>query len=130
MKLIQLPHKVCGMTCMVNGLEDLFEAQTGTRLPDWFLFYMSGMAGFAYVKVNKAPAPRFVGWERSSKRSTNSERSHRFQVESCEGRSFQTPWPVMVTLTGRAGHPGALTCATCLPGRSSTTSFTFQFITC
>jgi hypothetical protein len=25
MGLITLPHKVCGMTCMVHGLEDLYD---------------------------------------------------------------------------------------------------------
>ena len=58
MKLIKLPHKVCPMTCMVNGLEDLYEAKTGTRLPDQFLLFMSGMAGFAYLKLSKAPVPQ------------------------------------------------------------------------
>lgn len=62
MKLIQLPHKVCGMTCMVNGLEDLYEWQTGDRLPDWLLFYLSGMAGFTYLKNTQSPAPRMVFW--------------------------------------------------------------------
>src|SRR5512137_611772 len=62
MKLIQLPHKVCGMTCMINGLEDLYERQTGIRLPDWMLFYLSGMAGFVYIKNKNAPTPRMVFW--------------------------------------------------------------------
>jgi hypothetical protein len=60
MKLIQLSHKVCSMTCMVNGLEDLYEWQTGDRLPDWLLFYLSGKAGFAYIKNKKSPAPRMI----------------------------------------------------------------------
>ena len=62
MTRIELPHKVCGMTCMVNGLEDLYEWRTGERLPDWLLFYISGMAGFAYIKYNRSPIPRLVGW--------------------------------------------------------------------
>jgi hypothetical protein len=62
MKLIQLPHKVCGLTCMINGLEDLYEQQTGHRLPDWLLFYVSGMAGFVYIKSKNAPTPRMVFW--------------------------------------------------------------------
>jgi hypothetical protein len=61
-KLIKLPHKVCGMTCMVNGLEDLYEARTGDRLPDWLLFYVSGMAGFSYLRFKRSPVPRLVGW--------------------------------------------------------------------
>ena len=62
MKLIELPHKVCGMTCMINGLEDLYEHETGTRLPDWLLLYLSGMLGFVYVKNKTAPTPRMVFW--------------------------------------------------------------------
>jgi hypothetical protein len=62
MTRIELPHKVCGKTCMVNGLEDLYEWKTGERLPDWLLFYVSGMAGFVYLKVNRSPIPRLVGW--------------------------------------------------------------------
>jgi hypothetical protein len=62
MKLIGLPHKVCGMTCMVNGLEDLYQARTGHRLPDWLLFYASGMAGFSYLRFKRSPVPRLVGW--------------------------------------------------------------------
>ncbi len=62
MKHIQLPHKVCGMTCMINGLEDLYEQKTGVRLPDWLLMFLSGMVGFVYVKNKKAPTPRIVFW--------------------------------------------------------------------
>ncbi len=62
MKLIELPHKVCGMSCMINGLEDLYEQKTGVRLPDWLLLYLSGMAGFVYIKNKNAPTPHMVFW--------------------------------------------------------------------
>jgi hypothetical protein len=63
MKRIELPHKVCGMTCMVNGLEDMYEWKTGQRLPDWLLFYVSGLgAGFTYVKNKRALSPCMVFW--------------------------------------------------------------------
>ncbi len=62
MKLIELPHKVCGMSCMINGLEDLYEQKTGVRLPDWLLLYLSGMAGFVYIKNKNTPTPRMVFW--------------------------------------------------------------------
>jgi len=61
-KLLELPHKVCGMTCMINGLEDLYEQETSIRLPDWLLFYLSGMLGFVYVKNKNAPTSRMVFW--------------------------------------------------------------------
>jgi len=62
MKLIELPHKVCGLTCMINGLEDLYEQETGVRLPDWLLLHLSGLLGFVYIKNKNAPTPRMVFW--------------------------------------------------------------------
>lgn len=62
MPLIKLPHKVCGLTCMINGLEDLYEHQTGVRLPDWLLLFLSGLLGFVYLKNKNAPTPRMVFW--------------------------------------------------------------------
>jgi hypothetical protein len=62
MPLIKLPHKVRGMTCMINGLEDLYEQQTGIRLPDWLLLFLSGLLGFVYIKNKNAPTSRMVFW--------------------------------------------------------------------
>lgn len=62
MKLIELPHKVCGCSCMINGLEDLYENETGVRLPDFLLVHLSGLLGFVYVKNKNAPIPRMVFW--------------------------------------------------------------------
>ncbi len=62
MPLLEIPHKVCDCTCMVNGLEDLYEWKTGKRLSDYLFFYLSGMCGFTYVKQKKAPAPCMVFW--------------------------------------------------------------------
>ncbi len=93
MKRIDLPHKVCGATCMINGLEDLYEHKTGVRLPDWFLIYMSGMAGFGYIKANPAPVPRFVGW---GARPVDQYRTLAdvvgFTWQMSEGRAFKTAW--------------------------------------
>ena len=89
MKLIKLPHKVCPMTCMVNGLEDLYEARTGTRLPDQFLLFMSGMAGFAYLKLSKAPVQRFVLWgPRPTAQYELLGQAVGFTWTTCKGRSF------------------------------------------
>ena len=91
MKLIELPHKVCGMTCMVNGLEDLYEWKTGERLPDWLLFYMSGLgAGFTYLKNGKAPAPRMVMWGTTTQRQYEAlAEVVGFTWDVIEGRSFE-----------------------------------------
>jgi hypothetical protein len=89
MKLIKLPHKVCPMTCMVNGLEDLYEAKTGTRLPDQFLLFMSGMAGFTYLKLSKAPVQRFVLWgPRPTAQYDVLGEAVGFTWTTCEGRGF------------------------------------------
>jgi hypothetical protein len=47
---------------MINGLEDLYENETGVRLPDWLLLWLSGLLGFVYVKNKNAPTPRMVFW--------------------------------------------------------------------
>jgi len=47
---------------MVNGLEDLYEYKTGTRLPDWLFLHLSGLLGFVYIKNKNAPTPRMVFW--------------------------------------------------------------------
>ena len=62
MKLIKLPHKVCSYTCMVNGLEDLYEQKTGVRLPDWLFLHLSGLLGFVYIRNKNAPTQRMVFW--------------------------------------------------------------------
>jgi hypothetical protein len=47
---------------MINGLEDLYEQETGVRLPDWLLLHLSGLLGFVYIKNKNAPTPRMVFW--------------------------------------------------------------------
>ena len=55
-----MPHKVCDKTCMINGLEDIYEWKTGHRSPDWLFPYLAGLAGFVYLKNKRAPVPRMV----------------------------------------------------------------------
>lgn len=62
MKLIEIPHKVCGYSCMINGLEDLYEQKTGVRLPDYLFLHLSGLLGFVYIKNKNVPTPRMVFW--------------------------------------------------------------------
>lgn len=89
MTVIELPHKVCRMTCMVNGLEDMYEWRTGERLPDWLLFFVSGMAGFAYIKQKLAPVPRIMGWGTTPKNQYKTLQDIvGFTWRILEGRSF------------------------------------------
>lgn len=59
--MIELPHKVLGYSCPINGLEDLYEWKTGVRLPGYCLMDLATI-GFTYIKQKNAPAPRMVFW--------------------------------------------------------------------
>ncbi len=61
MTCLRLPHKVADYACPINGLEDMYEWKTGTRLPGFFLMDLS-MTGFMYIKQKNAPCPRMVFW--------------------------------------------------------------------
>jgi hypothetical protein len=47
---------------MINGLEDMYEWKTGTRLPDYLLFLLGGMSGFSYIQNKNANPPKMVLW--------------------------------------------------------------------
>jgi hypothetical protein len=89
-KCIPLPHKVCGLTCMINGLEDLYEQKTGVRLPDWLLLHVSGLLGFVYLRNKNAPVPRMVFWGLQIARYQYAELADvvGFRWEMTAGRSF------------------------------------------
>jgi len=58
MTSIALKHKVTDYTCMVNGLEDLYENTTQSTLPPYFLFGLSALCAPAYIKDKRSPVPR------------------------------------------------------------------------
>lgn len=66
-RLIELPHSVCSFTCMVNGMQDVYECKTGQKLPCMFMMIFSGMAGFTYLKFKRAKPPCMVFWGPSIK---------------------------------------------------------------
>jgi hypothetical protein len=66
-KLIEVPHSVCKYTCMVSGINDVYELKTGQKLPCEFMMILSGMAGFAYLKFKRAKPPYMVFWAPSIK---------------------------------------------------------------
>lgn len=57
---IEIRHRVNPYTCMVSGIDDQYEWKTKTRLPERYLFWASGMCGFAYIKQRKADPPRMI----------------------------------------------------------------------
>ncbi len=89
-KLLNLPHKVCGYTCMINGIEDQYEAHTGQRLPDWLLFFLSGMGEFVYIKNLKTRLP-FQSYTSGHTRIQYERLSHLlgFTWQYKENRSFK-----------------------------------------
>ena len=102
---INLPHKVCGMSCMVNGLEDLYEWKTGLRLPDWLLFFGSGMAEFTYLKQSGADVPRRVLWgTRAKEQYRRLAEVMGFTWKVLEGRSFKFTLSEVIHSID-AGHP-------------------------
>lgn len=62
MKMIPVPHKMADYLCPVNGICDLYEWKTGTRIPDQLMACVSFQIGFMYIKQKNALAPRMVFW--------------------------------------------------------------------
>lgn len=60
-RLLGLPHRVCGSTCYVNGLEDVL-AWRGAEYSDFLLSVVGGMAGFTYLRFKRADPPCMVYW--------------------------------------------------------------------
>ena len=88
-KLIELPHTVCRYTCTINGIMDVYQWQTGQRLPSEFMMITSGMADFIYLKHKRARPPFMVFWGQGLKQQyENLERIFELKIEIKEGRSF------------------------------------------
>lgn len=90
MRKLDLPHKVCDMTCMWNGFEDLYEWKTGVRVPDHLFFALSGYGNFVYLKHSKADVKRMVFWNTGviKKMFDFMKDIIRFDYKVIEGRSF------------------------------------------
>jgi hypothetical protein len=90
---LSLPHKVLDYACPVNGLEDLYEQNTGVRLPGYLLMDLSSI-GFTYIRQMRAPAPRMVNWGSGMGHAQYQFLAQRmgFSMRWSEGRSFGTSW--------------------------------------
>jgi hypothetical protein len=89
-RVLQLPHSACSFTCMVNGIQDVYEHQIGHKLPCMFMMILSGMAGFTYLKFKRARPPYMVYWGPSIKvqyRNLNEIFGIDIKIRN-EGRSF------------------------------------------
>jgi len=90
MSMIEMNHKVCDFTCMVNGLEDIYENAMNASLPRYFLFGLSAFCSPAYLKIKRSKTPRMF--------YPNAGQPGRlydflrdvlgYEVEQSEGRSF------------------------------------------
>lgn len=58
MKRLELPHRMADYLCPVNGLCDVYEWKTGSRIPEELIFYAK--AGFQIISQKRADAPKMV----------------------------------------------------------------------
>lgn len=93
MSVIELPHKVLDYACPINGLEDLYEWKTKTRLPGFVLMDL-GTLGFTYITQKNAPAPRMVFWGSGMGRPLFNSLSDvvGFEWTCLEDKAFRTAW--------------------------------------
>jgi hypothetical protein len=80
---------MCESTCYVNGLEDLL-AWKGADYTDFLLAVVGGMAGFAYLRFERADPPCMVFWGANPKYLMRDLASViGFRETVIEGRSFK-----------------------------------------
>jgi len=56
MKRLELPHRMADYLCPVNGLCDVYEWKTGSRIPEELIFYAK--AGFQMISQKWADATK------------------------------------------------------------------------
>jgi len=96
-KLLEIPHSVCKYTCMVNGINDVYEWKTCQKLPCMFMMILSGMASFTYLKFKGAKPPCMVFWGPSIKTQYKNLREiFGIDIEiTNEGRSFSNAMKIL-----------------------------------
>jgi len=65
-KILDIPHTKEKGTCYINGLNDIL-LWHGTNYNYFLLPIIGGMAGFAYLKYNKADVSKMVYWGNNTK---------------------------------------------------------------
>ncbi|MBN2535535.1 MAG: DUF4872 domain-containing protein [Spirochaetales bacterium] len=57
---MNIQHTLNPFCCMVSGISDQYAWKSGNQLPQYYLFWASGMCGFTYVKYKKANPPGMI----------------------------------------------------------------------
>lgn len=89
MRLLKLPHKTADYLCPVNGLADVCEWKTGTRIPEQLLHY--ARSGFMLISNKKAAPPKMVLFSAGSIGRNQYEfwgGMMDFELHSAEGKTF------------------------------------------
>lgn len=88
----------------MNGLEDLL-AWKGADYTDFLLPVVGGMAGFAYLRFERADPPCMVFWGANPKYLMRDLASViGFKETVIEGRSSSSPFPALESPSMRSGR--------------------------
>lgn len=91
MKMLELPHQTADYLCPINGLCDIYEWKTGSRIPDRLLH--SSRLGFQLISQKRAMPPKMIFWGHGSigKNQLNYWKDIiGYSIFSNEGKSFRT----------------------------------------
>ncbi len=91
MQMIEVPHKVIDYLCPINGVCDLYEWKTGSRIPDQLMASISFQIGFMYIKQKNAVIPRMVFWGNGigNRQYSFLENVIGYKVSGSQGTSFK-----------------------------------------
>jgi hypothetical protein len=90
MKILKLPHRTVDYLCPINGLCDIYEWKTGTRIPDELAFYVR--TGFMLISQKRANPPKmiFMSITNIGKQLFEFWRSHMgYNIIAAEGKTFR-----------------------------------------
>lgn len=102
MKRLELPHQMADYLCPVNGLCDVYEWKTGSRIPEELIFYAK--AGFQMISQKRADAPKmiFLGQGSIGKREYEFWKEIiGYEIVFGEGKCFRTTWKEICALLDR-----------------------------
>lgn len=102
MKRLELPHQMIDYLCPVNGLCDVYEWKTGSRIPEELIFYAK--AGFQMISQKRADAPKmvFLGQGSIGKREYEFWKDMiGYEIIFGEGKCFRTTWSELCELLDR-----------------------------